>query len=64
MANKEEEAVNLKHIGIIEKRDEIHTKAEKSVNTTHTHLEKGSKLDVIATAADVMKCFGEAAATL
>ena len=39
-------------------------KTEKSVNTRHTHLEKGSKLDVIATAADVMNSFSEAAITL
>jgi len=61
---KEEEAANLKHTGIIEKRDQVHTKAEKSVNTRHTYLEKGSKLDVIATAAEVMNSFGEAAITL
>ncbi|KIM99700.1 hypothetical protein OIDMADRAFT_30105 [Oidiodendron maius Zn] len=61
---KAEEAANPKHAGIIENRDKVHTKAEKSVNTRHTHLEKGSKLEVIATAADVMNSFGEAAITL
>jgi hypothetical protein len=61
---KAEEAVNPKHTGITENRDKVHTKAEKSVNTRHTYLEKGSKLDVIVTAADVMNSFGEAAITL
>jgi hypothetical protein len=56
--------VNPKHTGITENRDKVHTKAEKSVNTRHTYLEKGSKLDVIATAAGVMNSFGEAAITL
>jgi len=61
---KAEEAANPKHTDIIENRDKVHTKAEKSVNTRHTYLKKGSKLDMITTAADVMNSFGEAAITL
>jgi hypothetical protein len=61
---KGEEAVNPKHAGIINYRNKVRTKAEKSVKTRHTYLEKGSKLDMIATAADVMNSFGEAVITL